>query len=154
MSVYMEVYGEVYFDNKKDAKKALDFLKSEDWLREEDGVYKWVSDGYIIEGEGTPIDADYVCFNGGTMRNIGRVLDYIFSEFKIDKKYTHYRTVCMDGTFSLGEYREGHVNVSDEEIEAIIGCPLSDLDYDDEDEENVCSYRSAEEKAYDWVLEG
>ena len=23
-----------------------------------------------------------------------------------------------------------------------------------EDEENVCSYRSAEDKAYDWVLEG
>ena len=170
MSVYIEISGEIHFRNKMDAKRAFAFLKNGDWLRGE-GEYgdtsEWVSDGEIVGNGPIATNTTFILFNGGVMRNLGRVVNHILDTYAVDKEKTHYRCLCTDGMFALSEYsaEEGtDVDVTGDEFFEITGCREDEIDYDTEDisegdegwidSVNDCLYNTVYENACDWVVEG
>lgn len=168
MSTYMEISGTVHFKDKETAKKAIDFIVDSDWIRRDEdnpNMGLWISEN---EGFGdVELDKDYLVFNGGIMRNVGRLLNHILDEYDIDKENTHYRTLCIDGMFALSEYDADagiDLDVNSETFLDIVGCSEDEIIHDEDeaykkDEEWIESnkhrfFSTAYENACDWLAEG
>lgn len=150
MSVYSEVAGTLHLKNEEDYEKARSLFKENGYLNEND---TWLSDGDIAgEGGNDPKDG-YFTMDGGLMRNIGTIVKHITDNYEISEK-TVLREMCTDGTFYLREYQHGLGTMTvleKSKTEKIIGCKVSDILYEAEDEESNQHIVAVEENCRDWL---
>lgn len=165
MSTYMELSGELHFNNNESKLEALRILENKGYGRigefNEEGTKSFVhinsaneelaEDYEIIGLEGTCLP-----LTAGIQNNIHIAFDAIYSDesIKIDHEKTHYRAACYDGNFSLGEQRgKDHYFLTDKEMSEIIGHDIKLIDWGNDDTKEF-HYIRAIEKADDWLCKG
>ena len=138
MGLHTRYNGKIVFTSSEKADEAKAFLLSNKWLYVgEDGNLYWakeVGNGFGNEEKASIIHlgTNILSFSYSSERNIHTVVDYISKTYKgfIDKNETSLRSFSMDGAFELYEWRDGiDVQLSADEVEQIIGYPISEIDY-------------------------
>lgn len=157
MSQFAEVYGNLYFKTKEGADKARAELLKNGYFVEDSKApeatesYYWDNDGGYDEDAKTPRIGKAIYFNGGSMRNIGQMLDSLLEDFKDDiDPLSSIRCVCFDGCFSMSEWDGTEMQaLNDDKLSKIMSCDFAsvkEIMYYDE------SYMDYEVKADDWVM--
>ena len=136
MSVNTTVNGMIGFESRTDMFKAIEMLRENGYIKEEDGTLLWDS-----ENDGDEpirvVEDGYLSLYGAPPRNIQVNIEEIIKKYPLSSD-TWIKGYSTDGSVYAFVYDQSRKKLSfleDSEVEEIIGVPVdSDFDLDEADE--------------------
>jgi hypothetical protein len=153
MSQYFDLDGELFYKDEASAQKARDTLVKGGWLERIEGTdqYGWTCDGcgFIDEENATtPMAGASLYFNGGTQRNLGRIIDTLLEG--ADFPYSHLRMCTTDGDYAMWELQgDKLVCLSDDAVLKIAGASSFDEIFDSFGTDR---HEQFDDAMYEWLI--